>query len=451
MKAADTVREAGDTLTNREVSRYSGGYSILHHLYNALWYPALPIAIALGGGLRDREMRSARMGRASTGKGPAALPAKVRIWAHAASVGEIGALGAVVNAIVRERPNTTFIVTAMTVAGRDAARRVMPAADAHLLAPLDARPTLNRFLCASRPTLVLIAETELWPNYFVESRRAGARVAIVNGRISQRALARYRYVHPLFCEALRAANLVLAQTDEAARRFVELGAGPDRVFVTGNTKFDTARLTTSPLRAELALFMSDRPVLVAGSTAPGEEQIVIAAWREVRRRFGSLALVLAPRHLERAAEVGEILHAAQIEFVRASSIDASAARSRDVLLLDSMGELRAIYSCAAVAFVGGSLLPGRGGQSLAEPAAAGVPVLFGPYHDNQRAMATALLEGRAGTIVRNAAEFSRTASELLEDEPARAGAGQRARAALERMSGGVAATMARLRPLLAGE
>jgi 3-deoxy-D-manno-octulosonic-acid transferase len=424
---------------------------MLHRLYNALWYPALPIALALSGAARDPETRRARMGRGWSGNGTAAAEGAARIWAHASSVGEVGALAAAVNAIARERPGTVFIVTAMTAAGRDAARRTMPAAQAHLLAPLDARPALGRFLRVARPTLVLIAETELWPNYFVESHRAGARLAIVNGRISERALGRYRYVQPLLREALAAADVVLAQTDEDARRFVSLGAEPARVFVTGNTKFDAPSLAASPLRAELALFMSERPILAAGSTAPGEEQIVIDAWRELRPRFARLGLVIAPRHLERAGEVAEMLRAAKIEYTAASAIDARAAQSREVLLLDSIGELRAVYARAAAAFVGGSLLPGRGGQSLAEPAAAGVPVLFGPYHENQRAMAAALLECRAAIVVRDAAELARAVCELLADEPARAETGRRARAAVERMGGGVAATMARLRPLLEGE
>jgi 3-deoxy-D-manno-octulosonic-acid transferase len=196
---------------------------MLRHLYNALWYPALPVALALSGGARDSVTRRARMGLAWAGDG-AAPSAEPRIWAHAASVGEVGALRAVVTALVRERPGATLVVTTMTAAGRDAARRALPGARAHLLAPLDCRRALGPFLDAVRPTLVLIAETELWPNYFIESHRAGARVAIVNGRISERSLARYRYVRPLLREALSSADLILAQTDDDAHHFLPLGA-----------------------------------------------------------------------------------------------------------------------------------------------------------------------------------------------------------------------------------
>ncbi|MGA7761580.1 MAG: glycosyltransferase N-terminal domain-containing protein, partial [Candidatus Binataceae bacterium] len=304
------------------------------------------------------------------------------------------------------------------------------------------------FLDALRPALVLIAETELWPNYFIESHRAGARVAIVNGRISERGLARYRYVRPLLREALSSAELILAQTDDDARRFLTLGAAPSRVIVTGNTKFDLESLNAAPLRPDLETFAPGCPILVAGSTAPGEEQIVIDAWRELRIRFGQLALVLAPRHLERAAEIEGLLRAAQIEYSKASAADAGTAGTSRVLLLDTMGDLRAMYGRGAAAFVGGSLLPGRGGQSLAEPAAAGVPVLFGPFHENQRAIASALLEARAGAVVRDAAELARAVTAFLSDEAERLAAGRRARAVVERMAGGVAATLMRLRPLI---
>ncbi|HTQ25100.1 MAG TPA: glycosyltransferase N-terminal domain-containing protein [Candidatus Binataceae bacterium] len=430
-----------------EPARRLRGQRMLRLLYNALWYPALPVALALSGGALDAAARRARLGRAWAGDNTAP-PEEPRIWAHAASVGEVGALGAVASALVRERPGATLVVTTMTAAGREAARRALPGARAHLLAPLDCRAALGHFLGALRPTLVLIAETELWPNYFIESHRAGACLAIVNGRISARALSRYRCVRPLLREALECADRVLAQTPEDAERFLALGAIADRVVVTGNTKFDLASLVAAPLRPALDAFAVGRTVLVAGSTAPGEEQVVIDAWRELSARFDRLALVVAPRHLGRIAEVEALLGAARIEYAKASAQDADGAAAARVMLLDTMGDLRAMYGRGAAAFVGGSLAPGRGGQSLAEPAAAAVPVLFGPFHENQRAIAAALLEARAGAVVRNAAELVRSVSALLDDDAARRAAGRAAKAVVERMAGGVAATLAELRPLV---
>ncbi|HZO81043.1 MAG TPA: glycosyltransferase N-terminal domain-containing protein [Candidatus Binataceae bacterium] len=416
-------------------------------LYNAMWYPALPFALALSGARGDAEARRARLGLACSANG--AAPGAPRIWAHAASVGEVGALRAVLAALLDELPQASAVVTTMTAAGRDAARRSIPAARAHLLAPLDCRRALEPFLAAVRPTLVLIAETELWPNYFVESHAAGARIAIVNGRVSERALARYRYVRPLLAAALAYADLVLAQSEEDACRFRTLGAAADRIRVTGNTKLDLPSLTPPALRPALAAFAYGRPLVVAGSTAPGEDQIAVDAYLELRARFPTLALAIAPRHLERTSEVERIVARAGLSYVKASALKgADTINTPSALVLDTMGELRALYALAAVAFVGGSLVRGRGGQSPVEPAAAAVPVMLGPFHDNQRAIADALLKAQAAAVVRDAAEFARVAAAWLGDEAARRAAGDRARAAVERMGGGLCATLAHLRPLL---
>lgn len=419
---------------------------MLRRLYNTLWYPALPLALALSGARSDAEVWRARLGRGRVANGNA--PGNPRIWAHAASVGEVGALRPVMDALFDAYPAASAVVTTMTNTGRDAARRSIPRARAHLLAPLDCRRALVPFLGEVQPTLVLIAETELWPNYFVESRAAGAQVAIVNGRISERALRRYRYVRPLLAEALESAGLILAQSESDARRFLELGADAKRVKVTGNTKLDIQSLTPPPPRPELAAFAANRPLLVAGSTAPGEDQIIVDAYRALRDRFPHLALAIAPRHLERTAEVESILAAARLHYVKASTLGQTYGHSADVLVLDTMGELRALYGRATIAFVGGSMVRGRGGQSLAEPAAASAPVMFGPFHENQRAMADALLAADSGAIVRDAAELSRVAALWLEDGTARRAAGDRARAEVERMAGGVEPTVKHLRALI---
>lgn len=422
---------------------------MLRRIYNTLWRPALPIALALSGARTDAEVRCARLGRGCVASSGA--PPSVRIWAHAASVGEVGALRAVITGLIDDHPGTSAIVTTMTTTGREAARRAIPLAQAHLLAPFDCRHALQPFLAAVRPTLVLIAETELWPNYFIESHATGARVAIVNGRVSQRAFARYRKVRSLIAETLGCADLVLAQSEDDARRFLELGAMPDRVKVAGNTKLDLRALTPPPPRPQLAAFAAGRPLLVAGSTAPGEDQVVVDAYRELLVRFSSLALAIAPRHLERTAEVERILAAAQLGYVKASTLDETRSAPHDaagVLVLDTMGELRGLYGRATLAFVGGSIVRGRGGQSLAEPAAASAPVLFGPYHESQRAIADALIAANAGAVVRDAGQLARAAAAWLGDDASRRAAGSSARAAVERMAGGVESTLVHLRNLI---
>jgi 3-deoxy-D-manno-octulosonic-acid transferase len=415
---------------------------MLRTLYNFLWYPALPMAL-LATGVGDRQDRRERMGFQALPPGGAP-----RIWMHAASVGEIEALRPVAAGLLREIPGAQVIVTTMTTTGRDAARRRIAGAAACALAPLDCPATVRRFLRAVRPDLVLIGETELWPNYFIEGRRAGARVAIVNGRISRRSARRYRRARSLFAHALQCADLILAQSHDDARRYAVLGAPRDRIHVTGNTKFDLTveSADTSP-RPALRGFAAGRPLLVAGSTGRGEEAVVLNAWQTLRARFPDLALALAPRHPARAPEVAELLQAAPVEFARASTLESVSSAGIDVMLLDTMGELRSLYACASVAFVGGSLFAGRGGQNVGEPAARAVPVLFGPFHENQREMASSLIATGGGAVVRDAAELAEACTRWLGDEHARVKAGNSARAAAEKAGGGARTTLNHLRAL----
>ena len=368
-------------------------------LYQALWYPALPFALIASAG-SDRQAWCERLGRGAITDSPGAGP---RLWIHAASVGEIEAVRPVAVALAREFPAISLVVTAMTAAGREAARRRVPNLLLAQLAPLDWRLAVRSFLHRSRPELLLIAETELWPNYFIEAARAGVKVAVINGRVSARSARRYSKIRGLIGPALACADLILAQTTDDAERYRELGAAPAKVIITGNTKFDLGE-SPPPLRAELANFAADAPSFIAGSTAPGEERVVIAAYQQLLLRWPKLALILAPRHRDRTGEIAALLKAAHLPFVQASQLTGAEMPSQAsphplVLLLDTMGELRALYQRATIAFIGGSLEPGRGGQNPAEAAACRVPVMFGPYHENQRESAQALLEAGGGRMV----------------------------------------------------
>jgi 3-deoxy-D-manno-octulosonic-acid transferase len=414
---------------------------MLRLLYNALWYPALPFAL-MATGTRGKHDRRQRMGHLD-------LPAdgdRPRIWIHASSVGEVEAIRSVAHGLMRDMEGARLIITTMTPTGRDAARRRIAGAEVCALAPLDCRAVVRRFVRNVRPHLLIIVETELWPNYFIEAKRAGARVVIVNGRVSKRSAARYRRAKRLFAPALNAADLILAQTPDDARRYARIGAARERVMVTGNTKFDLEELSEAKLRPALQNFVEGHPVLVAGSTSKGEEAILIDAWQRLRDRFPDLRLVLAPRHPARAPELEELLKSASISSLRASELDGASAAS-DVLLLDTMGELRAIYRHATVAFVGGSLFAGRGGQNVGEPAAASVPVMFGPYHENQLQMASALITAEAGFVVRNADEIVDASARWLSDEAVRKDTGERARLTAHSAAGGASATLQHLRRL----
>lgn len=411
-----------------------------------LWYPALPFALLAAGGANAANWRE-RLGYAPVATPPSAR----RVWIHAASVGEIEAVRPIARGLLQRFPDAALIVTTMTASGRDAARRRIPDAFAWRLAPLDCPASMRAFLARVRPALTLIAETELWPNLLCEAARAGARVAIVNGRLSERSLRRYRLIQSLIAGALGRLDLALVQTGDDARRFIALGAPPPIVIVTGNTKFERGE-PPPPLRPELRDFAAGRPLLVAGSTAPGEERMALNAYRNLRERFPELALALAPRHLDRAAEVKTEIQAVGLAYAQASAPPSGAAapgcpRATPVLLLDTMGDLRALYAHAAIAFVGGSIAPPRGGQNLAEPAAAAVPVIFGPHYENQRQMGDALLDAGGARVVRDAAELESVCAEWLADAGARRAAGARAHGAFERLAGGSAATLDHLERL----
>ncbi len=414
---------------------------MLRRFYNALWYPAMPIAMRLTGA-RDLADRRERRGLAEP-----RLEGEPRFWIHAASVGEVEAIRPLAIGLKREFPAASIVITTMTTTGRDAARARVPEASAWMLAPFDHPRSVRAFLGRIRPQMVIVAESEVWPNFFIESKRSGAKIAIINGRMSRRSADRYAKMRSLFGAALKCTDLVMVQSEDDTRRFAIQGVAHERIFVTGNTKFDVESGLLK-LRPVLEAFAAGRPILIAGSTGPGEETAVAAAFVELRARFPELALIVAPRHLERAAEAADALGAAGLECVSARSLTDGQAQVASVMLLDTMGELRAIYRRAAIAFVGGSLFAGRGGQSPIEPAAAGVPVLIGPYHENQREIVSSLVAVGGARIVNDAREIADACAAWLGNENARREAGNRARAALADANGAARRTLMHLKSLV---
>jgi 3-deoxy-D-manno-octulosonic-acid transferase len=419
---------------------------MLSAIYNLLWYPALPFALIAAHPANMRDYRE-RMGH---GDFPDTAGAP-RIWIHAASVGEIEAIRPVAIGLLEHYPTLVMVITTMTATGREAAMRRIAGGTAWMLAPLDNQRAVRSFLERVRPSLVLITETEVWPNYFFESARAGATIAIVNGRISERSMRRYMRARGLFQDALSRASLILAQSREDARRYVKFDI-PARIIVTGNTKIEAAQSDGSredPIRPELMTFASGRKILIAGSTAPGEEAVIADAYRELRKEFPQLALTIAPRHLDRTADVQNALRAASLDYVKASELNPqNRARDADVLILDTMGELRSFYRRSAIAFIGGSLAPGRGGQNPAEPASVDVPVLIGPYHENQKEIVSSIVTAGGARIVKNAGDIVREASKWLGDDAAREAAGRSAHASVSKDSGGAQFALKQLEALI---
>lgn len=361
-------------------------------------------------------------------------------WFHAASAGEVAGLAPILE-LLHEGGSRALVVTTTTRAGREAAR-ALPCVAWAQLAPLDAWPLVARFLRALKPRRLVLAETELWPTTLILAGRAGLKPCLVNARLAPRSLDAYSRVKAPLAPALRALTLVGAQSELDAERFRALGVPDAKLAVTGNAKYDRAPApaATAEFEARLsALGWADAPLFVAASTHPVEEELVLGAWLAARRAVPALKLVLAPRHLERAADASALLERAGLRVARWSA----GGLVGDVLLLDAMGVLPAAFPKARAAFVGGTMVP-VGGHNLLEPALAGAPVLFGPHTFHIEHPAALLEAGGGGWRVDGADALAARLAELVSD-PARArAAGAKARDTAGRLRGAARRTVAAL-------
>jgi 3-deoxy-D-manno-octulosonic-acid transferase len=374
----------------------------------------------------------------------ARLAGRPVLWVHAASAGEVAAVSEILRRL-RERPDAPAVLLSTTTrAGRDAAQRLGCVAAA-VLAPIDCWPAVRRFLRRAQPYALVLVETELWPNMIELAARAGLKIGLVNGRISERSYPRYRLIAPLLRPFLRRIDRVAARTEADGRRFSALGVPPDRVLVAGNMKYDRLASGDERGRAELArLGWQGSEILVAASTHPVEEEILLEAFAGLRCRFPGLKLVLAPRHVERAGEVAATLQKTGLPFCR---LGGEAPAEACVLLVDAMGWLPSFFVRARAAFVGGTLVP-VGGHNVLEPAVAGIPVVFGPHVEHTREAARALLACGGGFQVADAAGLAGTMERLLA-EPARAAeAGRKAQALVRSLQGATAKALEHLEPVI---
>ena len=401
-------------------------------IYNAALVPvrALVEAWAAWQGLRPERRKEWAQRR---GRGLPALSADT-IWFHGASAGEARLASSLVRAYRRHDPDRPLAVSAITPAGRQLLPEP-PEVVASFFAPLDFRAFHRRFFASGRPALLALLETELWPNLLSEARRAGVPAVVLNGRLSEARMIHYRRMGRLYRPLLVGLARVGAQSQADADRFVDLGLPSSAVDVTGNIKYDVPvpEGDAGEWRRRLGLAES-RPVLVAGSTGPGEEPLVLEAFRSARRDVPELFLILAPRHTRRVSEVEQLIRGAGLTLTRLSApADAETGR-RDVLLVDTIGELAGLYPLASSAFVGGSLVP-IGGHNVLEPAATGVPVLFGPHTENFAEPVDILLRHGGAVRVADAVELGTTVARMASDEPLRRETGRRAREVLDRNRG----------------
>ncbi|HUI54086.1 MAG TPA: tetraacyldisaccharide 4'-kinase [Bryobacteraceae bacterium] len=378
------------------------------------------------------------------------------IWLHAVSVGEVLSCVELLRRLRPEFPNSRLFVSVSTLAGHaTAGEKLRGLADGVFYAPVDYVFAVRRVLRALQPSVVVVAETELWPNLFREVKRTGAALTLVNGRISDRAFPRYRLLRWFFSVALAELDSILVQTAEIGERFVALGALPGRVEVAGSIKYDFEPRplpADSPLTAWLERAKPEK-VWIAASTMPpadagdvDEDDVVIAAFRELNARHPGLALVLAPRKPERFAVAAEKLEAAGIPYLRRSALAAYTGGLPRVLLLDSIGELSALFDAATVVFMGGTLAS-RGGHNILEPALFAKPVITGPHMENFQAIAHDFRAANACVEIAGAAGLVGAVERLLaEPEEARA-IGRRALACAESRRGATARAVEEIRKL----
>jgi 3-deoxy-D-manno-octulosonic-acid transferase len=336
-----------------------------------------------------------------------------RIWLHGASAGDLLSLQPMMKELRARRPDCCIIVSTMTNSGQEMARRKLAEADVVVYAPYDLPGATRRAVRALRPDLLVLEYTEIWPNLIRAAHRAGVRIGLTNGRFNPQKLGRYRALFSAIGNPLAAIDCFLMRSDEEAERALALGAAPDRVWVTGNTKFDALVLEggagrEDALRAEMGL-SALQPVFMAGSTHEGEEELILATFARLRPRHPGLQLVVAPRYVERAGRIMSLAAEAGLP-VRLRS-GGAAAGAAAVTILDTIGELAVAYRLATLVFVGGSFVT-RGGQNVLEPAAQGKPVLFGPHMENFKD-SVQVLQGRGGLQVATPDQLHRLADELL--------------------------------------
>ena len=389
-------------------------------------------------------------------------PGRPRIWIHCVSVGETQAARPLVTALRERFPSHGILVSTTTLTGQRLAREVFRNdADAVFYFPFDWAWTTRRALTRLDPATVLIVETELWPRLLHECRKRHIPLSMVNGRISDKSYRRYKWVGPFVARVVNNLDLALMQSEQDAERIKGLGLSPDRVVVTGNLKFDqiedgTELKLTSDLR-ERFQFDERRDLIVAASTHAPEERLLIEAYQQIKQGQSAhkgVRLLLAPRHPERFSEVSSLLVESGLTWVRRTSPPSPADGVCDIVLLDTVGELRAVYSLASIVFVGGSIAQ-AGGHNVLEPAVHGACIVTGAHTSNFAAVISAFVADHALVQLKDlpvdemAGQLARQFTELLSDTPRRQGLGMRARVLCERNRGATSRTVTLLSSLLA--
>lgn len=391
-------------------------YNVLLTITFAVAAPFLPLLWFLGPRYRDGlAERFACYGNTVT------LGLRDPIWIHAASVGEVRAAGALIRALKAEAPERSIVISTFTATGNRVAHQG-GMADKVIFLPLDFSWIARRAVKRIRPSLLLFLETEIWPNLVRQAYQRGIPTILLSGRLSAKALSRYEFARPFFRRVLAQYTALGMQSGDDAQRMLKLGAPEKRVSVVGSLKFAADGVVSG---REAICSTPDRQIFVAGSSHRGEELVLLRALQLARALMPKLMMVLAPRHPERFSEVEKLLRESSLSFERKTRSQPDQYFQKDVLLLDTVGELTEFFNAADVAFVGGSLVE-VGGHNILEPARCRKPVLFGPYMENFKTIAEGMKCNGGAIEVHGAEDLARVLAELLRDPQARQRMGQSA-------------------------
>jgi len=362
------------------------------------------------------------------------LPEKLSsplLWFHAASVGEVKALATIVPRLKSLRPDCSIAVSVVTKTGKKEASGTLSQVDLIFYFPLDFPLIWRRVFKRLKPSILVLVETEFWPNLIRETKNYDCKLCLINGRLSKTSFKRYRRIKSFSRLVLSHFDLFCMQSSEDAEKLWNLGGDQNKTQIVGNLKFDRALLginglNKSSLSRNLGLSQSDR-LIIAGSTHQDEERIILSVFKRLKQEQNDLVLLLAPRHLSRLREIEELLSGSGLSYAKKNS--PKKGKKVEIILLDTMGELENLYSISEVAFVGGSLVP-TGGHNILEPASYGVPVLFGPHIDNFKTAADLLLKFEGAIMVKDEEELYQKMSSLLKDEILRRQIGEKGKQAL---------------------
>ena len=370
------------------------------------------------------------------------------ILVHAASVGEFNAASPLIRALLKTYPGQSVTVTSLTPTGSERVQSELGDTISHCYIPLDLPGAVSRFLSRLQPQLIIVMETEIWPNLYLQAQRLNIPLMMANARLSQRSVNRFQRMPEFVKDVLQAVDWIGAQSTDDQNRLTGCGADPQAVELTGNLKFDLA--TPASLNEQGAALRSrwnsSRPVLVAGSTHEADESVVIPAFVDLLKNLPDALLILVPRYPERFARATQLAKAAGLRTELHSQGEACSEQAQ-CFVIDTIGELMTYYACGDVAFVGGSF-GDQGGHNALEPAAMGKPVLLGPNMENAREIASQLLQREAARRVTNQQDFRQAAEQILTDGVLRDSMGQAGRDLVEKNKGALDLTLKAVGKLL---